>query len=98
MESAVINIKTPPKIKIQAQKVARELGFNLSVLINGYLRQLIKTKTVHFSHAEEPNEFLIESIRQARADIKKGKTISFKTGDAALKYIDKLIAHEQKSL
>ena len=45
MNTAVVNIKVDPKVKKQAKKVALELGFSLSALINAYLRQLIKTKT-----------------------------------------------------
>ena len=53
MNTAVINIKTNAKVKSQAQKIASDLGFSLSSLINGYLNQLIKTKTIHFSLTEE---------------------------------------------
>ena len=57
MNTAVINIKTDVRVKTQAKKIASELGFSLSALINGYLNQLIKTKVVHFSALDEtPSE------------------------------------------
>ena len=64
MNSAVINIKTQPIIKKQAQIVAKELGFSLSSLVNAYLKQLIKTKTVHFSilNEGEPTDYLMNSL------------------------------------
>ena len=74
MKTAVINIKTDPKVKAGAQEVASELGFSLSSLINGYLRQLVKTKTVNFSLvSEKPNELLIKAIREAEEDRDAGR-------------------------
>jgi len=74
MNTAVINIKTNPKVKSQAQKIASELGFSLSSLLNGYMRHLIKTKTVYFSaKAEEPSEYMIEVLKESEADRKAGR-------------------------
>ena len=67
MNTAVINIKTNTKVKAQAKKIASELGFSLSALINGYLNQLIRTKTVHFSTTEEkPSEFMVQALRNQK--------------------------------
>lgn len=71
MNTAVITIKTPLDVKADAQAAAKALGFSLSSLINGYLRQLIKTKTVHFS-LEEPSPYLLESLRQSEKDKRRG--------------------------
>jgi len=67
MKTAVINIKTTPIIKARAQKVAKDLGFGLSSLINGFLNTLVKTKTVEFTALpkEEPSEYMIKSLREA---------------------------------
>ncbi|MBI2611504.1 type II toxin-antitoxin system RelB/DinJ family antitoxin [Candidatus Gottesmanbacteria bacterium] len=73
MNSAVINIKTEPEVKQKAQKLAKDLGLNLSALINGYLRQLIKTKRVEFSLDETPSEYLKQAIKQAQKERKEGK-------------------------
>lgn len=72
MNTTVINIKTHPQIKARAQQVAEELGFSLSSLINAYLRQLIKTKTITFSASdEEPTEYLLEMLQKSKDDKKK---------------------------
>ncbi len=72
MQTAAIYIRTNPEIKIKAQKVAKELGLSLSSLMNGWLRQLIKTKTVTFSaRGEIPSTYLVESLRKSDDDIKK---------------------------
>jgi len=72
MQTAVINIKTEPKIKKQAQEVAKALGFSLSSLIDGYLRQLIRTKAVDFKLEERPNAYLRSVMKQAKENLKKG--------------------------
>lgn len=73
MLTAVVNVKTNPQIKKQAQKIASELGFSLSALINGYLNQLVRTKTIHFSAAEVPSKWMIKNLKESGADIKSGR-------------------------
>ena len=98
MNTTVINIKTDSKVKAQAQKVASELGFSLSALINGYLNQLVKTKTVHFSALEEtPSEYMIQALRESEEDRKAGRYKSFDSADQALAYLDKIIDESKKS-
>ena len=73
MNTAVINIKTDPLLKTKAQKVASELGFSLSSLINAYLKQLVQTKTVSFSLEEKPSKYLLKSLKESEEDIKAGR-------------------------
>lgn len=91
MNTAVINVKVDPKVKRQAQNVASNLGFSLSSLINGYLRNLIKTKTVHFSLAEkeEPSEYLIKALKESEEDRKAGRVSpSFGNAEDAIKWLN----------
>ena len=90
MNTSVINIKTSPETKAKAQQVAKELGFSLSSLLNAYLKQLVKTKRVSFSLDEEPSEYLIEAIKKAEEDIKKGKVSpSFTNAEDAIAWLHK---------
>lgn len=74
MNTAVINVKVTPDVKKQAQKVAHEMGLSLSALINGFLKQVVKTKTITFSaEKEEPSEYLLKALKQSKKDIKAGK-------------------------
>ena len=74
MNTSVVNVKVNTQVKEQAQEIAEELGLSISALVNGYLRQLIKTKTVHFSALdEEPSDYLIQSLKEAEEDIKVGR-------------------------
>lgn len=92
MNTAVINIKVEPHLKLQAKKVASKLGFSLSSLINGYLRQLVKSEKIEFSLKEEkPSEYLIKALRQSEEERSCGKFKSFKSADDALAFVDKII-------
>ncbi|MBM3209117.1 hypothetical protein FJZ40_02390 [Candidatus Shapirobacteria bacterium] len=98
MDTAVVNVKVEPKLKTEAQSVASALGFSLSSLINGYLRQLIKTKTIYFSlREEEPSEYLIKALRESEEERRAGKFKSFKGADEALAFVDKIINERRKS-
>ena len=87
----MINVRTDPKLKRAAMQTARELGFSLSALVNAYLMNLIKTRTIHISDSEEPSEYLIQAIREAEEERKRGY-YSFDSADKALKFLDKVIA------
>ena len=48
MAKVSINIKADREVKVHAQQVAERMGMPLSVIINAYLSQFIRTKEVHF--------------------------------------------------
>ncbi len=76
MNTATIFIKTEPKVKKEAQRTAEELGFSLSSILNAFLRQFVKTRTINFSAKELdeiPNEYFINAIKKAREERKQGK-------------------------
>lgn len=92
MNISVLTVKTPSEVKTKAQEVARELGFSLSSLVNAYLRQLVKTKTVHFTIPEEPTSFLLDSLKESKKDIKAGRVSpTFKTAEEATDWLNKEI-------
>lgn len=70
--TAIINIRTDVRIKNKAQAVTEKLGLSLSAVINAYLRQLIRTKSISFSLNEEPTDYLLKTLRNSKKDIKKG--------------------------
>lgn len=88
--ATVINIRTDTKIKNDAQEVVEKLGLNLSAVINAYLRQLIRTKTVSFSLNEEATDYLLKTLKQSQKDIKNGfLSPSFSKADEAIKWLNK---------
>jgi addiction module RelB/DinJ family antitoxin len=87
--STVINIKTDSKVKRDAQKVAADLGLSLSGVINGFLKQFVRTKAVFFTLDESiPSDYLLTSIRTAVAEKKNGNVYSFKSNKAAIDFLD----------
>lgn len=95
MRTAVINIKTDPEIKIQAQTIAADLGFSLSSLINAFLKNLTRTRAVAFSATEEPSAYLIQALKESEEDRLAGRYHSFSNADDAIAFLDNII--EQKS-
>lgn len=91
MNTAVINIKTEEEVKLKAQKIAKELGLSLSGIINAYLKQLIKTKTVVFSAtSEESTEWALKMLKESREDVKAGRVSpSFSEAKSAIEWLKK---------
>lgn len=96
MNTTVINIRVRADLKKQAQRVAQELGMSLSAIMNGFLKNLVKTKTVTFSTSEKPTEYLLNALKESEEEIKAGRVISFETFKDELSYLDKVIANDRK--
>ena len=88
----MINIKTDKKVKIKAQKVARELGLPLGTVLNAYLRDFIRVKKVSFSIPYKMTPRLEKLISQVEKDIKVGRNLSpvFSSATKANRYLNKL--------
>ena len=76
MAKTLINIKTDPEVKKNVQKLAEELGFSLSDVINASLRNFLRTREVTFSSIPRMTPELEKLIGKAREDFKKKKNIS----------------------
>lgn len=91
MSQTAIYIKTESETKQKAQKVAKQLGLSLSAIVNGFLKQFIKTKTVTFSaHEDEiPNKHLRSVLKRAEENYRKGNTSpAFSNAKDAIKYLE----------
>ena len=98
MNTSIINIKTNPEVKANAKRIASDLGFSLSALINGYLKQLVKTKTAHFSLSENyPSEYMLNALRESERDVNVGKSRKFANSKSAVSFLDKFINEGDKN-
>jgi len=90
MNTAIINIKTTPETKKEAQKVADELGLSLSTLVNALLKQVVRTQSISLSTTnEEPTQFLLMALKESAADKKAGRVSqTFDNVDDALNWLD----------
>lgn len=90
MQRAVLNVKVNPTTKQKAKEVAEDMGFSLSGLVNAFLTQLVKTKTIQVRVDEVPTEFLRKILKQAQEDRKRSKASPlFHSGEDAVEFLDK---------
>lgn len=85
----LISIRTDKAVKDAAKKLAQDLGFPLSTLVNSYLKQFIRTREAHFSVAPRMTPELEAIIEEAERDIAQGKNISpaFSSMKDAIRYL-----------
>lgn len=74
MKNAVINFKTDEKTKKEAQKVAKQLGISLSMVLNASLKEFVEKKEVTI--ALEPTPYLEKVLGRAEKDMKDRKNWS----------------------
>ena len=88
----VIHIKTDAQVKENAQKLALELGLNLSDVFNASLRNFIRTREVYFSDIPRMTPELEKLLDTVEDDIKNKRNLSpsFKTVGKAIEYLDSL--------
>lgn len=88
MQRSILNVKVNPQTKEKAKEVAEGMGFSLSALVNAFLTQLIKTKSVEFHVDEVPAEFVRKILKQAQQNRKQGKgSPIFDSADDAVDYL-----------
>lgn len=91
--TSVINFKTDLKIKTKAQKIAENMGLNLSDVLNVYLRSFIIKKELYINLNEDeshPSKELIAAAKEAHQEYKKGKLKGFKNLDKLAIYLSKI--------
>jgi len=91
----VLNVKTDKKLKESAQKVSKEMGVPLSILVNNYLRKLIEEKGVYIAASykrEVPKPHVAKRWAKIDKDIKAGRNLSpgFTSIQEMDKYLDSL--------
>ena len=91
MNSTVINIKTDVKVKKEAQKIVSDLGLSLSGAINGFLKQLVRTKTISFTLNENnPSDYLMNSVAEAEKERNSKKQKKFQSNADAIDFVNTL--------
>jgi addiction module RelB/DinJ family antitoxin len=85
---AIINIRTDAKTKLEAQKVFKRMGFDLSTGVNMYLYRIAQDKAMPFTPRTVNGftpEFEARVIRETEYAEKHGK--GYKTVEEALKAV-----------
>ncbi len=88
----MINIKADKDVKENAQKTAKELGVPLSTVINAFLKEFVRNKSVSFSAIPRMTPYLEKVLGKVEEDIKKGENMSpaFSSAKDANAYLDTL--------
>ena len=88
----MINIKADKEVKESAQEIAYDLGLPLSSVINAFLKDFIRSRSISFSVIPKMTHSLENLLSGVEEDIKKGKNLSsaFSSADSANSYLDNL--------
>jgi len=86
----VIHIKADKEVKDNAVQAAKELGINLSDVINASLRNFIRTRTVVFSDIPQMTPELEKILERVEKDIKHNRNLvgPFKSAKEANDYLN----------
>jgi len=88
----LINIKTDKSVKENAQKVAKDLGLPLSSVVNAFLKEFVRSRSITFSAVPKMTPYLEGILGKVEKDIKEGKNTTgpFKSAKEANRYLDSL--------
>ena len=88
----VIHIRADKEVKENAVKAAKELGLNLSDVINASLRNFIRTREIYFSHTPRMTPELEKLLDKVEEDIKNNRNLvgPFKNAKEANDYLETL--------
>lgn len=88
-DSTTILIKTDKKVKVAAQKAAKEVGVPLATILNAYLRQFARERRIEFEAPLTPNAKTTRMLRQAQREFEKGKYYGpFKTVESLFESLE----------
>ncbi|MEY3783769.1 MAG: hypothetical protein RLZZ230_91 [Candidatus Parcubacteria bacterium] len=87
----VLNVKTDVDVKEQAQLLAKHLGVPLSIIVNSYLKEFIRSGEFTLSSEPKLKSEVARRISQAVNDIAVGKNASptFTNVDDAMAWLNK---------
>ncbi|HCC83690.1 TPA: hypothetical protein DEP96_02485 [Candidatus Uhrbacteria bacterium] len=91
MKTATILIKTEPRLKQQAQKLAEQCGVSLSAVLSRSLQLFVDNRSITFSAEPElvPNAKTARALRRQIIEARAGKNMSptFNTSEDAIAYL-----------
>jgi addiction module RelB/DinJ family antitoxin len=86
----VLNVKTDKEVKEKAQRVAKNLGVPLSLVVNAYLKEFIREQEFTLSFVPKLRPEVGKMLLEASADFRRGINISpaFSNGKDVDEYLD----------
>lgn len=86
-KTAVINLKTDPKLKKEAMELADTLGVSLSQVLNQSLKQFTAAREFIVTEDYTPTPYLEKLIQQAERELAAGETIGPLSGDELIEHL-----------
>jgi antitoxin component of RelBE/YafQ-DinJ toxin-antitoxin module len=74
--SVTMNLRMDEITRRELKAFAAQLGIPATSLVNGSIRQMLRSRRVNFTAPLEPTPYLEEILRKADSDIKAGKNLS----------------------
>jgi len=71
----MINIKADKEVKEAAQRTAKEIGVPLSTVINAFLKEFVRNKSVSFSAVPKMTPYLERILDEVEKDIKADRNM-----------------------
>ena len=72
----LINIRADEEVKESAQRLAKELGFPLSAVINAYLKEFIREQSLRISVEPRLRPEIGALLKKASLDYKRSRNLS----------------------
>jgi len=87
----VLNVKTDADVKKDAQALAKHLGVPLSVVVNSYLKEFVRSGEFTLSREPVLKPAVAKRLEQAVQDVEEGTNLSpaFSTADDAMAWLNK---------
>lgn len=87
----VLNVKTDSDVKEQAQSLAKHLGVPLSVVVNSYLKEFVRSGEFTLRREPKLRPEVARRIEKAIAETAEGKNVSpaFNTAKEAMAWLNK---------
>ena len=86
----MLNVKTDSKLKKEAQKVAKEAGIPISLVVNNALKRFVSHRSITIQAPLVPNEKTGRELKKILAEIKAGKYKKWPSFDSMDNMIDYL--------
>lgn len=85
----VLNVKTDKAVKEQAQQLAKHLGVPLSIVVNSYLKEFIRSGEFTLSSEPRLKPAVAKRLEQAVQDVGNEKEVSptFNSVDEAVAWL-----------
>ena len=84
----MMNIKIDKELKAKAAKLAEDMGFNLSSVISGMLRNFVITRELSITTAPRMTPYLEGAIREVMKEKKSEQSPKFKNSRDAIAWLD----------